>query len=213
MSAKRKSFDDWTTQQIRDTFGLQEAAASLLLQQWLAAIHTPNSSQAVILETKRALLARFYRYWNEDELKFQFIAHICDLAQLHGTNYNTFSQRILAATVQKIVLYGRPDLMVAHGQEEPKKPYFFIHEYKPTKRVDDPLGQILAAMLAAQSHNADDLPLFGCIVLGAIWQFVVLEDNQYLVSRNYDATDDADLRGIYAALCQAKVYIEERVNG
>jgi hypothetical protein len=213
MSAKRKSFDDWTTQQIRDTFGLKEIVALPLLQEWLAAIHVPNPSQAAILETKRALLARFYRYWNEDELKFQFIAHICDLAQLHGTNYNTFSQRILSATVQKIILYGRPDLMVANGQEEPKKPYFFIHEYKPTKRVDDPLGQILAAMLAAQAHNADDLPLFGCIVLGAIWQFVILDGSHYIVSRNYDATESLDLTGIYAALCQAKVYIEARVNG
>jgi hypothetical protein len=48
---------------IIDTFGLQEAMASPLLQQWLAVIHVPNPSQAVILETKRALLARFYRYF------------------------------------------------------------------------------------------------------------------------------------------------------
>ena len=100
--------------------------------------------------------------------------------------------------------------MVATGQEYPKKPYFFIHEYKPSKRADEPLGQVLSAMVAAQALNNDGLPLLGCFIIGAIWQFLVLDKNEYALSRIYDATDAADLNAIFSALCQSKIYFESR---
>ncbi len=58
--------------------------------------------------------------------------------------------------------------MIATGQEDPLRPYFFIHEYKPSKRADEPLGQVLAAMVAAQAHNADEMPVLGCFVIRPI---------------------------------------------
>jgi hypothetical protein len=211
MATPRKSFDDWTAQEVRDTFGIKLLPATPLLKEWLAATHAPTPSQVVFLEGKRALLEQFYGSWNEDELKFRFIAQVVELAELIGEGYNTFTQRKLAAKVQGVSLFGRPELMVASGREEPKKPYFFIHEYKPSKRADEPLGQVLAAMVAAQSHNADGLPLFGCIVIGPIWQFLILQEHTYTISRLYDATQTVDLHHIYSALRQAKVYIEARV--
>jgi hypothetical protein len=207
MAVKRKSFDDWTTQEVRLTFNLKQTNQSQLLSEWLASIHTLTLHQSEFLEEKRALLERFFRYWNEDELKFQFIAHIVEMARLRGENFGTFSQRKLSAIVNNILLFGRPEVMIASGQEDPLKPFFFIHEYKPSKRADEPLGQVLSAMVAAQFLNADERPLLGCFVLGSIWQFVVLENKTYTVSRNFDATQFDDLSAIYSALCQAKVYI------
>ncbi len=212
MGTKSKSFDDWTTQEVRDTFGLKETEESLFLTEWLSAQTTPDAMEITFLEGKRKLLSRFFRYWNEDELKFRFIAQVVELASLIGENYNTFTQRKLEAVVNGITLQGRPELMVATGQEDPKKPYFFIHEYKPSKRADEPLGQVLAAMVAAKFHNGDELPVIGCFVLGYIWQFLVLENNTYTVSRPFNAIDEKDLHRIYSALCQAKVYIDARVN-
>ena len=212
MAAKRKSFDDWTTQEVRDTFNIKKVPPTPLLQEWLAAIHLPDASSIKFMESKRALLEQFYRTWNEDELKFRFIAQIVELTSLIGTTYNTFTQRPLSTVVNGVLLQGRPELMVATGQEDPKKPYFFIHEYKPSKRADEPLGQVLSAMIAAQALNNDELPLLGCFVIGAIWQFVVLENNTYTLSGIYDATNTTDLHLIYAALCQAKVYIQERTG-
>jgi hypothetical protein len=100
--------------------------------------------------------------------------------------------------------------MIATGQEDPLRPYFFIHEYKPSKHADEPLGQVLSAMVAAQALNNDEQPLFGCIVIGNTWQFLVLEDKTYSLGQTYDATQKHELLGIYSALGQAKVYIEER---
>ena len=210
MAARRKSFDDWTTQEVRMTFNLEQVPPTALLREWLGTVHQPTDQQAQTMEAKRALLERFYRNWNEDELKFQFIAQIVDLADMHGKNYNLFSQRKLQAVVNDIPLHGKPEVMVATGQEDPIHPFFFIHEYKPSKRADEPLGQVLSAMVAAQALNADQQPVFGCFVLGHTWQFLILEDKKYAVSRTYDATQTDDLTAIYAVLCQAKVYIEER---
>jgi hypothetical protein len=164
------------------------------------------------LEQKRALLERFYRSWNEDELKFRFIAHIVEAATLSSKHYNVFTQRRLVAKRDNISLQGKPEVMVATGQEDPKKPYFFIHEYKPTKLSGDPLGQLLAAMLAAQTLNNDELPLFGCFVIANTWQFLILDASNYTLSRTYDAIQADDLAAIYSALVQTKAYIESRIE-
>jgi hypothetical protein len=209
---KRKSFDDWTTQEVRLTFNLKQTASSELLTEWLSAIHPLDAHQIEFLQEKKELLKRFYRSWNEDELKFQFIAHIVEMARLRGDNFGTFSQRKLTVTIDDVTLFGRPEVMIATGQEDPLKPYFFIHEYKPSKRADEPLGQVLAAMVAAQYLNQDNRPLLGCFVLGSIWQFVVLENKTYTLSDNYDATQFDELSAIYSALCQAKVYIKKQAD-
>ena len=212
MPAKRKSFDDWTAQDVRDTFSIEELDHLPLLDEWLSAKFIPDEWANRTLEERRLALNRFFRSWNEDELKFQFIAQVVVLAQLRGKTYNTFSQRGLSSVVNGILLQGRPEVMIATGQEDPKKPYFFIHEYKPTKQTGDPLGQVLSAMLAAQARNADEKPIFGCFVIGNTWQFLVLDSNTYTLSRSYDANQESDLHGIYSALCQTKVYIEESVK-
>ncbi len=212
MALTRKSFDDWTAEDIRDTFNIKQTLPTSYLKEWLAAEHAPNAQQITFLESKRALLERFYRTWNEDELKFRFISQVVELTELIGKGYNTFTQRPLSAVVNTIRLQGRPELMVASGEDTPKKPYFFIHEYKPSRKSEDPLGQLLAAMLAAQTHNADDFPVLGCFVIGALWQFVVLEQNAYSLSNTYDANKMDDLLAIYSALRQAKMYIEIRLK-
>ena len=50
---------------------------------------------------------------------------------------------------------------VASGKQSPKKPFFFLHEYK--KQADtsnDPTGQLLAEMVAAQKANPDTHPIY-----------------------------------------------------
>jgi hypothetical protein len=212
MAVKNKSFDDWLAQDVRYTFGIKEVDKLDLLTDWLSHSFSPDAVTAAILETKRLKLRRFFRSWNEDELKLQFIAHLIDLGQFNGQDYNMFSQRMLTATVNGVVLRGKPEVMIAKGQEEPTRPYFFIHEYKPTKTSGEPLGQVLSAMVAAYNLNGDEKPILGCFVIAQTWQFLIFDGQNYALSKNYDATKEEDLMGIYSALCQAKVYIEERVQ-
>ena len=82
-------------------------------------------------------------------------------------------------------------------------------EYKPEKNRDnDPLGQVLIAMVVAQQYNEQKFPVYGCYVNGRNWFFVVLHDDTYSVSRAYDATDIIDLQQILASLIDIKRIIE-----
>jgi hypothetical protein len=86
---------------------------------------------------------------------------------------------------------GKVDYMVATGKMNPKEPFFFLHEYKRSRgRDNDPLGQLLVAMLAARELNAITEPMFGCYVVGRDWFFVVIDGDAYSTSDAYLATRD-----------------------
>ncbi|MEN9611880.1 MAG: hypothetical protein RLZZ628_2694 [Bacteroidota bacterium] len=51
------------------------------------------------------------------------------------------------------------------GLNTPTKPYFFMQEFKKGKKsVDDAEGQMLVAMLIAQTLNADKKPVYGWLL-------------------------------------------------
>ncbi len=72
----------------------------------------------------------------------------------------------------------------------------------------EPIGQLLIAMVGARQQNAEMFPLYGCYVLGRNWFFVVLDEQQYAVSKAFDATQD-DIFGIYSAIDE----VQQRVTG
>jgi len=100
--------------------------------------------------------------------------------------------------------------MVATGKSRPKEPFFFLHEYKPQhpSKKNDPLGQLLIAMVAAQAKNDNQHPIYGALVEGRIWYFVVLQGTEYSVSSGSNAATN-DIFQIYAILCKVKDYINE----
>ena len=100
------------------------------------------------------------------------------------------------------------DFLVAHGKQTPKQPFFFIHEYKKQiESSNDPLGQLLAEMVAAQKMNTRVFPIYGAYIVGRHWYFVVLENETYAESLAYDATKD-EIFDIFEILRHAKDIIE-----
>jgi hypothetical protein len=90
-------------------------------------------------------------------------------------------------------------------------PYFFLHEYKRFKGSEaNPLGQVLSAMLAAQTlnHTADQ-PIYGCFVYGRAWTFVLLQGQTYAAGQAYDAADPEEIVKIWSILQDTKRRIEE----
>jgi hypothetical protein len=69
---------------------------------------------------------------------------------------------------------------------------------------------MLTAMLIAQSLNDDDKTLFGGYLIGHNWHFATLTGKTYSTSRQYDATDCADLWQIVYALRTLKDLILSR---
>ncbi len=103
----------------------------------------------------------------------------------------------------------RVDFRLAKGRQKTIKPYFFIHEYQQERKDhSDPKGQLLAELLAAQTNNNDQHPLWGCYVVGRNWFFVVLYGNKYAVSNAYN-TPDNDIFQIIAVLQKMKDYFRD----
>ena len=211
--SKIKFFEKWSAEEIRDTFGLERVQGLPLLDNWLAAKHTPTITDQATMEELRLRLQGLYLNWNEDELKFFFISPFVSLIRCWGKGFNTFSQRTIKGVVQNIPMSGRVEVIVASGEESPRHPYFFIHEYKPSvKGSHEPVGQLLAAMITAQELNKTDEHLLGCYVIGKDWQFVVLEGNKYAISDGFVATSFEQLLKIYSALIEVKLYVEKQVQ-
>ncbi len=204
-----RNFENWETQDLEMTFGLKRNLESKLLNDWILSKSDFDEAtkHTIVKLQKRFLLLS--DYWNEDELKMQGISPILEIVDYVSDQYTIFSQRPLSATINGIEIGGRVDFMLAKGQQRPTQPYFFIHEYKQErKRENDPKGQLLSELLAAQHRNDGKFPLYGCYVVGRYWFFVVLKGTEYAVSNSFNASDDGIYK-IISMLRQIKVYIEK----
>jgi hypothetical protein len=218
-----KSFEKWTHEELNLEFGYERIIKKFaLLNEWLNEAKTIaiTDYDSKIIEKLRKNLEINVVGHNEEELKMHFITPILNIVNIGKTNvYKLFAQRNIAAQVtnKKGVtdkLGGRVEVMVAMGTQNPRHPYFFVHEYKPLNKStpSDPLGQLVAAMIVAQVTNADDKPIYGLYVRGEFWIFVVLEGKKYAESKTFNATEPDDLKHIVQALFWVKNYIEMRIE-
>ncbi len=204
-----RNFENWETQDLEITFGLNQVWDNKLITDWLSATATFSEFEIELIERIRIRILRNVEFWNEDELKLQAIASIIEMANFTSDAFKSFSQRPLSATINGIEIGGRVDFMLAKGRQKPIEPYFFIHEYKQeTKRgSNDPKGQLLAELLVAQTRNENKFPLYGCYVLGRNWFFVILDGTEYVVSNAFNSSDE-DVYKIIAILKQVCINIE-----
>lgn len=215
-----KPFERWKYEEIELTFGTERVKNLKILDNWLEANEPADDFEKRTLLIYHDQLVRKVDAWNEDELKFFFISHIITLVDFSRPKvYSSFSQRTIATKRKDIYnnevdLRGRVEFFVALGEQIPRQPFFFIHEYKPLNKTtpSDPLGQLLIAMIATQTLNTVKRPLYGVYIIGKFWQFVVLEGNKYAVSNSYDALIEDELFKIFSILKRCKSYIETYID-
>lgn len=207
----KKPFEKWNFEELEVAFGLQRIKRHPVLVDWLA------GNKCEILQTDKKKLDELrvevednVDTWNEEELKYYFMYPFLHLFNFHKPGYyKSFAQRKLTAIINDIELSGRVDLVIADGKVNPKAPYFCLHEYKKERGTDnDPLGQVLAAMLVTQTLNSVPHPIYGIYIVGRLWFFVILEDKEYSVSLAYDSTQK-DIFDIYAILKKLKDVLDE----
>ena len=205
-----RNFENWETQDLEIEFGLDQLRHMPLLEDWLKSTTTLVEYETTIVEYLREKLLNNADFWNEDELKLQFIAPLLLVVNFDMPNVKVFSQRTLSATINGIEIGGRVDFMVAKGKQKPIQPYFFIHEYKQEAKrgAGDPKGQLLSELLAAQHRNNVEFPMYGCYVIGRNWFFLVLNGKEYAVSDAFVASQ-TDIYQIIAILRQVKTYIQQ----
>ncbi len=208
-----KSFESWTFEDVEIKFNLERNFKFELLNSWLSASIEPSQNKKESIELLKNDLTKNVNSWNEDELKMQFIAPLLHLIQFSTEYYKPFSQRSLTLKTDKIEVSGIVDFMIARGKARPREPYFFLHEYKqqhPSKK-NDPLGQLLISMVAAQIKNNNQCPIYGVLVEGRYWYFIIVTEKKYEISKGFDACED-DIYQIYAILCKVKDYIDEFIK-
>jgi hypothetical protein len=149
--------------------------------------------------------------WLEGELKMKLLALIFLLAELdEPQKIGVFFERPISAEIgdQKISVIA--DCMVSSifGLALPQTPYFFMQEFKKSKGdKQDPEGQMLAAMLAAQHLNQNGKAIYGSFVIGRDWYFTVLQDSTYARSEAWRLTQPHELRHVILTLRKLKQII------
>ncbi|MCP4339867.1 MAG: hypothetical protein GY799_13495 [Desulfobulbaceae bacterium] len=208
-----KPFSQWTKEEVEDEFGLHADRNYALLQEWITVSPSRPDEEIRILHQLSQKLLTHVHDWNEEELKVYFIAFLLDFIDFYQPHYRPFLERELSVEyAEGKKLWGIIDFLVASGRQSPKEPFFFLHEYK--KQADtsnDPLGQLLAEMVAAQTANSHMHPVYGAYVIGRHWYFVLLDGQVYAESLAYDATKD-DIMTIVDILRQTKDIIDRLIQ-
>ena len=204
-----KTFKYWTRQEIANTFGLSVKKECKELNDWLQSEEDISEDVKRDLVRLKGKLRDNVDSWNEQELIFQFIALLIDKVDYDNDLYKLFANRKLRGEIDGKPVSGEVDLMIASGQFEPQSPYFCLHEYKKEKGADnDPLGQLIIAMMTAQAVNDGTNIIYGTYVMGRNWYFLTLKNNEYCISDAYLATRD-DIFTIFKILKKLKGIIEE----
>jgi len=204
-----KSFEQWNYEKVENSFGLNKVKHLPALATWLTSDEPIKQEELAVLQQYQDLLIDNVDAWNEEELKMFFIGPILNLVGYYHQKYHPFLGRVLSAKINTVTLNGVVDFMLASGKINPKQPYFCLHEYKKMRgRNNDPLGQLLIAMVCAQAKNDKaEQPIYGLFIEGRLWYFTVLLGHDYAVSEPYIATK-ADIGDIFRILRKLKSLIE-----
>jgi len=207
-----KTFSKWKIGEVEEEFQVREIIKSKLLHEWMCHQTTPSEFEQIQLQHLATLLQEGVYHWNEHELSMKFIGPLLTMVNFDQPNYHSFMQRELSAPYKNETLSGLVDMVVAQGRRDPKKPYFFIHEYKKDQDPSgDPLAQLLVTMIAAQLLNQDDQPIYGGYVMGRMWYFAVLDGKEYSVHPGLNAIMADDITEIFGVLKNAKAIIDRMV--
>ena len=206
------TFKDWTLTTLEKTFGLTQVWQSDLLDTWQKMPCKISRTDKTILLKFQRVLVHGGRGWNETELENKFISPAIMLADIDDDKVGYFLERPLSATIGDYQMSGIVDGMIATGLREPNTPLFCLHEYKRSiENQGTPDAQVLAAMLVARELNQHNHPIYGLFVVGLVWNFVVLEGNNYCISHNYNA-DGLEMFNIFKMLKNLKSLITVDTN-
>ncbi|MDM8526135.1 hypothetical protein QUF80_22395 [Desulfococcaceae bacterium HSG8] len=203
------NFRECTLDLLDNKFGLSQVRKCASLDEWLARPADIADWEEKAILHLRTLLTDNVHDWNESELSQNFIGPLFALVSFTSESFNLFAEREIRGVVNEIHLSGNPDGMIASGRRSPTRPYFCFQEYKRERDPKgDPAGQCLAAMLVAQEINGHKHPVYGCHVIGELWRFMTLRDNEYCISQSFTATG-RDVSEIFRILKALKQMITE----
>lgn len=204
---KTAVFKDWDLTGLDEAFGLEQIWESELLENWQKIPVEISEFEKDHLLMLQESLIRGGKAWNEVELENKFISPLIMTAKIDDHRMGYFLERTLKGNVGDYELSGIVDGIIATGFRDPGIPFFCMHEYKKSvENQGSPDAQALAAMLVAREKNENKKPIYGLYVVGLVWNFMILNGNEYCVSKDYNADSEA-IFAIFRMLKALKVII------
>ncbi|MCU0390606.1 MAG: hypothetical protein MUE81_05775 [Thermoflexibacter sp.] len=210
---KKVTFKELTLTKIEKTFGLSQVWKSSILEEWEKMSAEITEAEKDFLEVLRDRVQKGGKAWNETELENKFISPLITFAKIDTDEFGYFLERPLQGIIGEYELSGIVDGMIATGIREPDIPFFCLHEYK--RSVDNegnPDAQALAAMLVARVQNENSKPIYGLYIVGLIWNFIVLDENEYCISKDYNSSQE-EIYDIFRMMKALKVIIQTKLLG
>jgi hypothetical protein len=201
-----KRIKQYSEAELIDTFKLIRLVShqcSTQMQTWLDCETTLNDGEQYLFDLIFNDACQNIGGWHEEDLKMKFICFVLRLGNLvDNQHFHTYFERTIETTVEGRFLKVKTSFMLAKGiLDMPQVPYFHFQEYKrQTDPNGDPIAQVLEAMLIAQEINQNKQPIYGAYVIGKFWNFIVLENKTYSLSKTFDCTEHDDLLKIIAVL-------------
>ncbi len=202
------NFSDMNFKIIREILDIDIVLDQTIFNEWFAYKYEISDYEHKFLTTLIESHKYNLQYYNEVQLKSQFITPLLNSVNFITKNFRGWYERDLTGIVNNYELKGNTDFMVATGKLKPVKPFFFIQEFKKHHTKSNPLEQLLAEMAVAMQINGKNI-LRGTYNFGQFWKFIILEKTnqnkyQYYESKTFDSSEIEQLKKIYINLKAVK---------
>ena len=121
---------DWALQKLYNPFVLRRINKLPALETWLNIPDNLDELDRAILDRISRQLKNIIDTYQEQELILKRIGAIITIATLDGRTFRAFFEGLIEAKIGAYTLKGKPDFFIAKGIQEPKTPFFCLHEYK-----------------------------------------------------------------------------------
>ena len=211
------SFSKIKEEELRNLVSIEEIFDYSIFNDWFENGIIEDET-ILFLQKLLDLEAHNIKSYNEEDLKMKFLSPLFTHIKFTNLEYNfrDFYEYSLEYKTDKFIFTGVTDFILSKGIKYIQKPYFFIQEFKKGKVNTDPEPQLLAELISAIELN-NELSMRGAYIVGATWNFVILEklgqnSYRYFVSRDFNCTNIEDLKGIYQNLIFVKNEIIESIK-
>jgi hypothetical protein len=210
------SYSKITKDDLKKIFKLEREFDKSIFDNWFNSNLELSKDDTSFLEELLKKEIDFIQIYKEEDLKIKFLSPLLNRIDFKvGHKIRDFYEEILIYETEKFRFNGTTDFLISYGFEKAEKPYFFIQEFKKGVEYSNPEPQLLAEMIAGLELSNLKI-IKGAYIVGAIWNFVILEkveraSYRYTISQNFDSTDLEKLKLIYKNLLFIKSEILEMV--
>jgi hypothetical protein len=210
---KKYDFNTFTLKDTERLFQLRRDDDLPFIKDWLnAPLVVPDEETTAHLERLRKIFLVWKDHWNESEARTRFSIPLLDLVGFNLPPFQPFLQKRVFFEKRECRIHGQVDWSLARAVEQTSPPIFFLQDQKRFRKNDDPLAQLIAAMMISKMHLKEKFIGMGACVIGAEWRWVAADRDVYAVSAPLSPTQLTELIRLYSQLLWAKATLVNHIE-